>query len=182
MLWFKAIIGFLLIFASSAGCGFKPMYGHHVGDAVLFQMAAVDVSPMRGLLGVEMYNQLRDNLMPGGKQGEPKFQLDVEFRANRDALITAKDSQVRRFNLVIDASYSLADIASGKLLTSGRASAITNYNVVESSNFGTSAAEEAAHLRGVRQISEQIAWAMAVFFKQRSSDTQKIYESSHPKH
>ena len=157
------------------------MYGHHMGDAVLFQMAAVDVSPMRGLLGVEMYNQLRDNLTPGGRQVAPRFQLDVEFRANRDALITAKDSQVRRFNLVINASYSLLDIASGKLLTSGKASAITNYNVVESSNFGTSAAEEAAHLRGVRQISEQVVWGLSVFFKQRSSNMQKNYESSGPK-
>lgn len=171
MLWFKAVIGFLVIFASSAGCGFKPMYGYRAGDAVLSQMAAVDISPMRGLLGVEMYNQLRDNLTPSGQQVAPQYQLNLEFRANRDALITAKDSQVRRFNLVIDASYSLLEIASGKLLTSGKASAITNYNVVESSNFGTSTAEEAAHLRGVRLISKQIIGAISVFFKQRSSDT-----------
>ena len=157
------------------------MYGGHLGDAALSQMAAVEVSPMRGLLGVKMYNQLRENLTPGGKQAAPRFQLDIDFSAHRDALITAKDTQVRRFNLVIQASYSLLDIASGKLLTSGKAGTTTNYNVVESSIFGTSAAEETAHLRGVSQVSEQIAWALSVFFKQRSSDMQKNYESSRPK-
>ena len=171
MSWFKTIVGFLIVSASLGGCGFKPMYGHRTGDAVLSQMAAVHVSPMRGLLGVEMYNQLRDNLTPAGKFIAPRYQLDLEFRANRGALITAKDSQVRRFNLVIDATYSLFDIASGRLLTSGAASTITNYNVVESSNFGTSAAEEAAHRRGVRQIGEQVIWALSVFFKQQVSDT-----------
>ena len=166
MSWFKTILSFLIVSASLAGCGFKPMYGQRTGDAVLSQMAAVHVSPMRGLLGVEMYNQLRDNLTPAGKFIAARYQLDLEFRANRDALITAKDSQVRRFNLVIDSTYSLFEIASGRLLTSGAASTITNYNVVESSNFGTSAAEEAAHRRGVRQIGEQVIWALSVFFKQ----------------
>ena len=180
MWWFKATFGLLCLSASVAGCGFQPTYGHRAGDAVLTHLAAVDVTPMRGLLGVTMYNHLRDGLTPGGKLKVPRYQLNLEFTTNRTALITAKDSQVRRFNLVIQANYSLLDIGSGSLLKSGIARAVTNYNVVQTSNFGTSAAEEAAHLRGVREISQQIVWALSVFFKQQLSSPKKNYESNGP--
>ena len=156
------------------------MYGHRAGDSVLTHLAAVNISPMRGFLGVAMYNHLRDSLTPGGKLRAPRYQLNVEFTTNRAALITAKDSQVRRFNLVINANYNLLDIGSGSLLKSGVAHSATNYNVVETSNFATLVAEEAAHLRGVRQISQQIVWALSVFFKQRLSSPKKSYESIRP--
>jgi hypothetical protein len=82
--------------------------------------------------------------------------------------------------LVINANYNLLDIGSGSLLKSGVAHSATNYNVVETSNFATSVAEEAAQLRGVRQISQQIVWALSVFFKQRLSSPKKSYESIRP--
>lgn len=156
------------------------MYGHRTGDAVLTRLAAVDVTPMRGLLGVTMYNQLRDSLAPGGQLRAPQYQLNLQFTTSRAGLITARDSQVRRFNLVINANYSLLDISSGSVLKSGLANAVTNYNVVETSNYGTSVAEEAAHLRSVKQISQQIVWALSVFFKQQLSNPEKSYESNRP--
>ena len=146
------------------------MYGNQKGGEVLKRLAAVDVAPMRGRLGVEMYNRLLDNLRPGGKAFAPHYQLIVEVATHRAALITEADSQVRRFKIIVIANYRLVEIGSDAVLDSGTARAVASYNVVETSNYGSSVAEEEAQLRGVREISQQIVAGLSMYFKQHSSE------------
>ena len=177
MWWFSRTLGLLVLFAAIPGCGFQPIYAERAGDAVLTRLAATEVAPMQGRLGVEMYNHLRDGLSPGGKLVSPTYQLQLGFQTNRVALITAPDSQVRRFNLVVAATYKLFEIESGRLLNSGAAHVVTSYNVIKTNNFGTAIAEQDAQLRSIRQISQQIVWTLTVFFKQLLSDTTLNYEN-----
>ena len=177
MWWFSRVLGLFVLSAAIPGCGFQPIYAERAGDDVLTTLAAIEVSPMRGRLGVEMYNHLRDGLSPGGKLLSPTYQLQLEFQTNRVALITEQDSQVRRFNLVVAATYKLFEIESGRLLDTGTAHVVTSYNVIKTNNFGTSIAEQEAQLRGVRQVSQQIVWTLTVFFKQVLSNTTINYEN-----
>lgn len=177
MWWFSRILGLLVLSAAIPGCGLQPIYGDRTGDAVLTRLAAIEISPMRGLVGVEMYNHLRDSLSPSGQPVSPTYQLQLEFQTYRVALITDSDSQVRRFNLVVATTYNLFEIESGSLLDSGSSRVVTSYNVIKTNNFGTSIAEQEAQLRGIRQASRQIVWTLTVFFKQLLSDTTQNYEN-----
>ena len=163
---FKTLIGLVILSALNLSCGFQPMYGNQKGGEVLKQLAAVDVVAMRGLLGVEMYNRLLDSLRPGGKAFGPDYQLIVEVATNRAALITEADSQVRRFQIIVIANYRLLEIGSDTVLDFGTARAVTSYNVVETSNYSSSVAEEEAQLRGVREISQQIVTGISIYFQQ----------------
>ena len=167
---FKTLIGLVILSALNLSCGFQPMYGNQKGGEVLKQLAAVDVVPMRGLLGVEMYNRLLDNLRPSGKAYAPDYQLLVEIATNRAPLITEADSQVRRFKIIVIANYRLVEIGSDTVLDTGTARAVASYNVVETSNYASSVAEEEAQLRGVREVSQQIVAGLSIFFKQLSSE------------
>ena len=165
MWWFRTLALLITLVGPIAGCGFRPMYGHNDGNEVLEHLGAIEIAPMRGLLGNEMYNQLLDNLGPRGNGSVPRYRLVMQLETSREALITEADSQIRRFKLAVTASYTLKLIVSDRALHSGRARAIASYNVVETNNYGSSVAEEEANLRGIRQISEQIVAALSLLFK-----------------
>ena len=166
---FKSFVGLVIFSAVNLGCGFQPMYGNQKGGEILKRLSAIDVAPMQGRLGVEMYNRLLDSLRPGGKVLTPEYQLIVEVATNRGALITESDSQVRRFKIIVIANYRLVEIGSDAVLDFGTARAVTSYNVVETSNYASSVAEEEAQLRGVREISQQITASLSIYFQQLRS-------------
>ena len=167
MWWFRIALGVALL--AVAGCGFRPLYGERA-DSVRDRLAAVAINQIRGRIGYEVYNQLRDNLNPRGVPATPLYSLFVELSTDTTPLITERDSQIRRFDLNVRARYSLFDIATGGQIYDGAYRATASYNVVESADFATRIAEEDAARKAAREASRGIATALALYFERHGKN------------
>lgn len=158
------LISLALALSLVSACGFRPLYGHREGSRLAAEMAAIEVGPIPERLGVVVHNLLRDGLTPAGVPARPDFRLSVELRTASRGLVTEKDSQVRRFDLLLFANYVLLDAAGGGVLYQGEARSVASYNVVEDANFATLAAQQDAGERAARVVSDQIIAALALYF------------------
>jgi LPS-assembly lipoprotein len=151
--------------AALTACGFRPLYGQPDGRAVVGELAAIEISPLTGRLGVEIYNRLRDRLSPRGSPGDPRYLLAVSFETTRSGLVTERDSQISRFELGVNARYTLLDGRSGAPLSEGTARAVASYNVLEAETYATLVAEEDAGRKAAREVSEAIVGLIALHFE-----------------
>lgn len=155
--------------AGLAACGFEPLYGERGPDnrSVAADLAAIKISPIANRLGLELYNHLRDRLGPGGEPARPRYLLVVDLRTDTNARVTARDSQIRRFDLRLRAEYTLVDAATNAPLDRGRSHVVAAFNVVESASFATRVAEQDAGRKAAREVSEQITTMLALYFERQ---------------
>lgn len=149
--------------AGAAGCGFRPLYGGAEGKAVSAALAAVEILPVEGELGAAMRNGLLDYLAPSSRD-EPLYELSVRVRASARGQVTEKDTQIRRYLLVLRADYALADKADGRELAAGEAVARTSYNIVQGEDYSTLVAERNAAREAAREAARSIASRLALHF------------------
>jgi len=170
MLWCKlglriGVVGVALA-ALLGGCGFRPLYGEAGGQGVAASMGSVEVAPIRGRLGVDLYNRLRDRISPYGvEEGAAAYKLTVSLETSPVGLITDRSSQIRRFDLVVTAHYQLVEPVSGAIALKGDAVSAASYNVLENSSFATLSAEQDAQRQAARAVGDQIALELAVYFE-----------------
>ena len=149
--------------AGAAGCGFRPLYGGAEGKAVSAALAAVEILPVEGELGAAMRNGLLDYLAPSSRDA-PLYELSVRVRASARGQVTEKDTQIRRYLLVLRADYALADKADGRELAAGEAVARTSYNIVQGEDYSTLVAERNAAREAAREAARSIASRLALHF------------------
>ncbi len=159
-----AILGLALVLL--AGCGFRPLYAPRDDSAVIAELAAIKVGQIDDRAGQQLRNFLLDRINPRGQPANPKYTLVVELEVSRHDLSIRKDATATRSNLVLTADYTLFGFASGRQLFSASSQVTTSFNIIRS-DFGTISAENAARLRGAREISDDIRTRVAVFFNRR---------------
>lgn len=149
-----------------AGCGFRPLYAPRDDFAVTAELAATKVARIEDREGQQLRNFLLDRINPQGAPADPKYSLVVELEISRHDLSIRKDATATRSNLVLTADYKLFDVASGRQLFNAISRVTTSFNIIRS-DFGTISAENAARLRGAREISDDIRARVAIFFNSR---------------
>lgn len=149
-----------------AGCGFRPLYAPRDDSAVTAELAAIKVKRIEDRAGQQLRNFLLDRFNPQGQPANPKYSLFVELEVSRHDLSIRKDATATRSNLVLIAHYELFGVASGRPLFRATSQVTTSFNIIRS-DFGTISAENAARLRGAREISDDIRTRVAVFFNRR---------------
>ena len=151
-----------------AACGFRPLYGGGEG-ALTGALGAVEVRPLEGDIGVEVYNHLADRLNPPDR-GEKRaiYLLSVELQTASTREVISPDSRVRRFDLVATANYYLLESATSAVLEQGQTTVVTSYDVIVTASFATLSAERDARLRAGRELASSIVERIALFFDRRS--------------
>jgi LPS-assembly lipoprotein len=153
-----AIAGFL------AGC-FQPLYGEHslTGQPVLReQLSAVDVLQIEApkgtdeaRLAVEIRNALLFDFTGGGYAAPPTHRLKVSMSSTRSSVIVdVHTSRPDIENYGINATYSLTEIATGKIVVTGQTFSRVSYDIPGQQ-------QRFARLRGLRDAESRAAKVIA---------------------
>ena len=165
------------IAAMTAGC-FQPLYGDRVvGPASVVnlrdQLGAVQIQTVdvpRGSpiarVAMEVRNALIFNLTGGGDAQTPTHKLKLSLGSNRQQVIvdigTARPDLE---NFGIDATYSLVDITTDKVVLTGRTFARVSYDIPgQAQRFARARGLRDAENRAAKVIADQIQSRLASFF------------------
>lgn len=169
-------LGVVLAAASLvAGC-FQPLYGEHSlanGPGLGEKMASVDVKPIpapnatpEARIGVKLRNDLLFNMNGGAAQAPPAYTLAIRISTTRISTIvdvTSGNPDIE--NEAIDASYSLTEIATGKVVVTGQAFARASYDIPgPEQRFARIRALRNTEDRTASVIAEQIKARLASYF------------------
>jgi LPS-assembly lipoprotein len=162
----------------SAGC-FQPLYGTSAAEvpgappAVRTALASVEVMEIdapngtaEARLGVEVRNALIFGLTGGAGQLPPAYRLKINLNGSRQNVIV--DITTARPDMEIygiDTTYSLIEIASNKVVLTGRAFARQSYDIPgQQQRFARARGERDAQNRSSTIVAEQIKSRLASYF------------------
>jgi LPS-assembly lipoprotein len=154
----------LAIAALAGGC-FQPLYGEQspMGGPVLRdQLSAVDIMQIEApkgsdeaRLAVEIRNALMFDFSGGGSAAPPTHRLKIAISSTRASIIVdVHTSRPDIENYGINASYSLTEIATAKVVVTGQTFARVSYDI-------PGQAQRFARLRGLRDAETRAAKVIA---------------------
>lgn len=145
----------------TAGCGFQPVYGG--GAPVRADMAAVEIALIADRSGQLLRNELLDRLTPKGAAQMPRYMLVVELAESKQNLAIRRDDTATRANLILTAQFKLSENVSDDLVLEGRSRSLNSYNI-STFEFATLSAETDARRRATRELAQDIATQLALYF------------------
>jgi LPS-assembly lipoprotein len=169
MLWSRLAL-VLLLFA--AGCGYRPLYAQRgvEGGTVSNELAAIKINAIPDRIGQQLYNMLRDGLTPQGKPEKPIYVLSVSLSETNERLFYEEDETATRSNLTLRATYTLARIDNGQIVTQGLSRAQTSYDILAANvAFATVTSEDDARVRSARAISDDVRARLALALAARDA-------------
>src|SRR6476620_2877584 len=161
------------------GC-FQPLYAEHplpVGAAgnpsIVGQLRAVDVAAIDAPAGsrlarvsVNVRNELIYDLTGGGGGFSPTHRLDVKLTATQlQVIVDINTARPDVNNYGIDSTYTLTELATGRVVVKGQTFARVSYNIPgQEQRFAGERGLRDAENRAAREISENIRNRLASFF------------------
>jgi LPS-assembly lipoprotein len=166
----------MAIAALLGGC-FQPLYGDHTitggNDSVAQALRQVNVAELktpRGTridrVGFQIRNDLIYALTGGGGGGSPTHRLDIKLTASQQQLVVdASSGRANVANYAIDASYTLTDLATDKVVVRSNASARVSYDIPgQQQRFAGERGLRDAEDRAAAVISDGIRNRLASYF------------------
>lgn len=158
-----------------AGC-FQPLYGEHpvaggagLGDKLstvdVQQIPAAKASP-EARIAVQLRNDLLFALNGGKAQEAPAYQLAIRITTTRiSTIVDVTSGRPDIENEGIDATYSLTEMATGKVVVTGQAFARASYDIPGTEQrFARVRALRDTEDRTANVIAEQIKSRLASYF------------------
>jgi len=172
-------IRLLAVFAIAgltAGC-FQPLYGEHSiaggNESVAQAMRGVDIPQLktpRGTrldrVGFQVRNDLIFGLTGGGGAAPPTHKLEIGLNSSQQQIILDINTGIANVqNYGIDATYTLTDLATGKVVVRGLTSSRVSYNIPgEQQRFASDRGLRDAEDRAASVIAESIRNRLASYF------------------
>jgi LPS-assembly lipoprotein len=165
----------LALAALSGGC-FQPLYGERSptgGPVLREQLSAVDILQIEAAKGsdearlaVEIRNALLFDLTGGGGQASPTHRLKIAMNSTRASIIVdINTSRPDIENYGINATYSLTEIASGKVVVTGQTFARVSYDIPgQQQRFARARGLRDAESRAAKVIADNIRSRLASYF------------------
>jgi LPS-assembly lipoprotein len=161
-----------------AGC-FQPVYGTSAtadpaaGASIRSSLAAIQVEDVdapngtvEARLAVEIRNHLIFGLTGGSGQLPPRYKLKMNLSAQAQNVIV--DITTARTDMEIygiDATYSLTELSTGKIVLTGRAFARASYDIPgQQQRFARQRGQRDAENRSSGIVAEQIKSRLASYF------------------
>jgi len=164
------IVFFLLLFTS---CGFEVIYKDHtLSNSLAYQLASVKIEKKLTKLDFELQNSLYSLLNPDKLDISPKYLLVLKSDiATSYAYITNTGASGRN-RITIHTTYTLKNIETNQILSSGEANASDNYDI-SNNRFGTIVAEDYVKNNVLKIISTNLRNALVNDFVQFAKKNQK---------
>jgi LPS-assembly lipoprotein len=165
----------LAIAALAGGC-FQPIYGEHSptgGPVLREQLSAVDILQIdapkgtdESRLAVEIRNALLFDMTGGGAAAAPTHRLKVSMNSTRSSIIVdVNTSRADVENYGINASYSLTEIATNKVVVTGTTFSRVSYDIPgQEQRFARLRGLRDAESRAAKVIAENIRSRLASYF------------------
>lgn len=160
----------------TAGC-FQPLYGSSTGSpgapGIADKLNSVEVLPIdapngtrTSRIGVEVRNDLMSNLSGGGPTGATAYQLKIDISAStRQVIVDINSARPEIQNYGLDATYTLREVGTGKVLFSSRTFARVSYNIPgQQQRFAGDRGLRDAENRAAKTIADQIRDRLASYF------------------
>jgi LPS-assembly lipoprotein len=173
---FARMFAALALAGLTAAC-FQPLYAEHptpVGSTGLTgQLSAVDVAPIDAAGGsrlarvsVGVRNELIYDLTGGNGGISPAYRLDVKLVASQlQVIVDINTARPDINNYGIDSSYTLTELATGKIVVKGQTFARVSYNIPgQQQRFAGERGLRDAENRAAKEIAENIRSRLASFF------------------
>lgn len=165
----------LAIAALAGGC-FQPLYGERSltgGPVLRDQLSAVDVLQIEApkgtdeaRLAVEIRNALLFDFTGGGSPASPTHVLKIAMSSTRAAIIVdVNTSRPDIENYGINATYSLTEIATKKVVVTGQTFARVSYDIPgQQQRFARIRGLRDAESRAAKVIADNIMQRLASYF------------------
>jgi LPS-assembly lipoprotein len=153
-------------------CGFHPLYGSHASNSASAsssrpELSQIHIDTIADRQGQKLRNDLIDILQPGGEAPGPLYHLTATYNESQVNLGLQNNAVTTRGQLTLSVSYVLTSFKDGKPVTSGSGQAITAYNI-QTSEFATILSRDDAEDRALRQLAEDIALRLGLFFEKKA--------------
>ena len=156
-----AIVAIVML-AALAGCGFRPLYGHHAGDpAVDSEMNAIYVEPMPDREGQLVHNALLVRFNPNPEAGPARYRLQTSVTVNEAPTVLQSDETASRAVVTFGVNYSLFE--GSVSLTSGEFIRLFSYDYVPEQYSNVSARADVGR-RAAEEIANEIRNRIAAYF------------------
>jgi LPS-assembly lipoprotein len=153
-----ALLGLLAV-ALSACAGFSPMYA---AQGVSPKLSAIEVAPIDGRVGFFVKEYMDDALVRDPDQ-PAVYRLGLvnrEVRVPRGITIANIAS---RYEVDLNTTYTLTEIATGKLITRGTVAVNVTYDVV-AQPYAALSVEQDSERRVAEQAADRVRLELATFF------------------
>ncbi len=160
--------------ALTAGC-FQPLYGTGPDPSrpgVRDALAAVDVQQIdapansaEARLAVQVRNDLLFNFTGGGSSYSPTHRLKVAIGGGRSIVAIDRSSALPNIEFyALRATYSLTELATGKVVVTGQATTNVSYDTMGQQRFARIRGMNDAELRAAKVITDNITSRLASYF------------------
>jgi len=165
----------LALAALCAGC-FQPLYGEGTTSpgrpALRDALKSIDVKQIDAVpntaearLAVQLRNELLFNFTGGGSSASPTHELIVKISGSNLAVTIDRDSKLPSNELyTLRSTYTLTEIASKKVVVTGRAVSSVSYDDVNQQRFARLIGMQDAERKATHVISENITSRLASYF------------------
>jgi LPS-assembly lipoprotein len=164
----------LLSAALLGGC-FQPLYGTSTETgrpAVRDALSAIDVQQIPAAantseapLAVKIRNDLLFNFTGGGYPAPSTHKLKVEIFGNPAVVVIDRATALPNLETyTLRTTYSLTEIATGKVVVTGQASAPVSYDTLGQQRFARLGGMHDAERRAAKVISDNITTRLASYF------------------
>jgi LPS-assembly lipoprotein len=133
-----------------AACGFQPVHGPGGTGALLQDRVVVDAPNDRN--GYLLVRELEERL---GRGGNAAYGLALTTTTNEAQLAVNREGYIERFNLLGRTDYSLRELSTGAVLSSGYVENFTAYSAT-GTTVATLASEQDARERLMTILADQI--------------------------
>jgi LPS-assembly lipoprotein len=168
----------VLALAGLTGGCFQPIYGDRgaygsAGPGVGYKMAGVEVMPVVApngsriaRIGVNMRNELIYDLTGGGGAASATHRLNVNLTArNQQVIVDINTARPDIQNFGLDATYTLTDLATNKVVVHGTTFARVSYDIPgQEQRFAGARGLRDAENRAAKDIAENIRSRLASYF------------------
>jgi len=172
---FRHVPVVLLLAALLGGC-FQPLYSTTSPEtgrpAVRDALSAIEVQQIDAAantseapLAVQIRNDLLFNFTGGGYPAPPTHKLKVNINGNRAVVVTDRATALPSIETyTLRTTYSLTEIATGKVVVTGNASTPVSYDTLGQQRFARLSGMHDAERRAAKVISDNITTRLASYF------------------
>ena len=157
------LIAVMLAAGSVAGCGFTPLYAT---PGVSPGLSSIEVIAPEGRVAYLLREDL-DDALARDKGAPPAWRLTFQVSQTRDPRGLRQDDVAERYELGVTISYTLTDVASGKVAHTGVVSTEVSYDAADQPYAGIAARQDSQD-RAASDAARKIHLDLAAWMAGRS--------------
>jgi len=157
-----------LITLMLTACGFKPLHatsatGVNLSDLQVVMAPTQDVKDREA--GYYMQQRLLDRV---GVKDNAKHIVTIIPQVSRRRLGVTSNDVASRYDIALQATYTLTDSKSGKTLDTGRVMAVSTFGA-PNDPFGLAAADTNGTQQGAKELADRLILQLATYYSQEKA-------------